>query len=173
MSTLESRIDTLTKEQVKFLRRPLETVVFRFSNGRTTLEVKDKATGAELTLDCKFHYDSYGRGNGVNCKSAFAMIHTPSFTWEWLTVVKLLKAGDSIELDWMADGHSNQYTKSATGNDSKEGIYYEELHIDNLRLHILRKDSKDRLQRELTFQLIYGACPNNSARMIQQFDTGR
>lgn len=84
------------------------------------------------------------------------MIHTPSFTEEWLTVTRLVKSGDILEIRWNADGWANQYAQDATTKEM------EPVHVDHMTLSIWRKD-----KRYLTFVLGPSICPDNTARMIQ------
>jgi len=66
-----------------------------------------------------------------------------------LTILSLLKPGDTIRLHWLVDAHTNDYAR-------QHG-----LHGDALRLEIIRKD------KVLTFHLTTSFCPNNSARMFK------
>jgi hypothetical protein len=154
----------LTKDQVKFLNKRLESVVFRYIGEHATLEAQDSASKALLTIPCKFDFHVYGDAplhGGRKPSKCFAMIHTPDFTEEWRTVAKLLRAGDVLELEFLADAWSNQYLKVATGQ-TEDSHRYEALHVDNMRLRVYRHD-----KRALTFQLAESICPDNSARMIQ------
>lgn len=146
LTTMETTATVLTKEHIKFIRTA-DKVCFRYVNGRCTMEVSNKI-GAELALDCEFNYRGFDGGSDKKLPAkAFAMIHTPSFTQSWLTVVELLKAGDSVRLEWMAN--SNGYVQAAS------------LHMDEMALVIKRG------KQRLTFNLCLSVCPDNSARMFQ------
>lgn len=66
----------------------------------------------------------------------------------WRTVTDLLRKGDELRVEWVAD-NNNQNHKSVN------------FHCDQLFLHVIRGD------RELTFLIAESVGPHNTARMIR------
>ena len=123
-------LTVLTKEHIGFIRTA-STVCFRYSAGESTVEVTSKM-GARLDLSAGFGYRGYG--NGSTIIRAFAMIHTPGFDREWLTVADLLRPGDTIQLDWMGD--TNGYTKCAEFAGDADTPAFKGLYLDQMQLVI-------------------------------------
>jgi hypothetical protein len=81
--------------------------------------------------------------------SCFYMIHTAQFSQSWLTIARLLKVGDRLALQWLADNNTQTLTDAG-------------LHNDQLHLHVHRAGDR------LVFPIATSVCPDNSARMIRR-----
>lgn len=81
--------------------------------------------------------------------TCFESISSAQFSPTWTTVAGLLRTGDVLHLEWVADNHS--YLAENHG-----------LHSDELRLIVKRG------KRRLTFALAFRVGPDNSARMIRR-----
>lgn len=66
----------------------------------------------------------------------------------WRTITELLRKGDALWVEWVADNN----------NQNHQAVNY---HADQLFLHVKRGD------RELTFLIACQVGPHNSARMIR------
>ena len=151
--------EILSRHHIAFIKKA-NTVCFRLVNGYQTIEIHDKL-GAVLTIRADWQYRGYGNSAGVEREpvKAFDMIHTPSFTQEWLTLVSLLRQGDTLEVSWLAD--TNGYVKKAIFAGDSETESYTSLHLDQTKVIIHRGKT------QLTFQIGLSVCPSNSARMFQ------
>lgn len=103
----------------------------------------------EITVDhTAYGYEPGWRG-ATDYLVAFHMIHTAEYRETWRTVVELIRAGDRVRLDWVADNNSTTLVEH-------------ELHADELRLHIARGE------RKMIFHIATSVTPDNSARMIRR-----
>lgn len=77
---------------------------------------------------------------------AFHSVSTARDTWQ--TIVGLLRKGDTLWVEWVADNN----------NQNHEAVNF---HSDELILHVLRGD------RGLAFKVAVSVGPHNTARMIR------
>lgn len=129
-----------------------------------TLEPKGPFDDTEKRYDISISSDvrAYCLARDNSCghdvtKSArcSALCYTSSDRSEWSSIKLLLREGDEIELDWIADG-SNQYFREAHKHTG--------LHIDCLYASIRRRNRV--ICRVI---LDYSITPDNSARMISRY----
>ena len=90
-------------------------------------------------------------GYADNAPAAFHMIHSGQYDPTWLTIAKLLHAGDVLRLVWTADNNTGTITDAG-------------LHADMLRMVVYRADKSVH-----TFNVAYSIIPGNSARMVQRY----
>lgn len=119
---------------------------------------------AELSLDVAMRFRMYGPNSHQTPNKCFAWIGSAQFTESWKTIASLLKPGDVLVCEWVAD--SNGYTRVASFTGNAEIEAFQSLHTDYMRFIIVRNATEKR-KTELTFELCHSICPDNSARMIQ------
>lgn len=120
----------LTKEELKALRTAGD-VVLRYHEGVGTLEAnkrfdpKDgfgprelKATVAVETIFSLFADDGNGVDHDVQCRSAFAMVHSSGYSEEWQTIAHALRAGDMLTLHWIANNNGGVVRDAGLATDS-------------------------------------------------------
>ncbi len=111
----------------------------------------------ERQIETAAHMYSYGDTDGTGGWTletapdavGFAMIHTPSMSKIWHTIVKLMRAGDTLCLIWAGDNN----------NDNHRSVGF---HADRLEIEIRRGETA------LRFQLFVQVGPDNTARMIRR-----
>jgi len=124
---------------------------------RAGLDRSGSDTVVEIRVNGAFgRWDSFGHHTGK--ATGFAMIGSSQFSPTWRTIAGLLREGDEIHLSWLADHHSNGYVH-AVG-----------LHVDVLKLTIVRKSPTTGKKSEMHFEVEIGVSPDNSARMIHGID---
>lgn len=79
----------------------------------------------------------------------FYMIHSAQFSQSWRTVARLLRVGDRLALQWVADNNTETLIDAG-------------LHNDQLHLYVHRAGDR------LVFPIATSVCPDNSARMIRR-----
>jgi hypothetical protein len=160
MSTVQPTV--LTKEHIHFIRKANKSIVFRYIQGRQSIEIENEI-GAELKIDAGFYYRGYGNTEPGTPErephKAFDMIHTPSWDQPWQTVIALLKPGDTLNVRWLAN--TNGYVERATFAGDKDCESFNALHMDQVFVEIVRG------KQVLTFAVGLSVCPQNSARMFQ------
>ena len=75
------------------------------------------------------------------------MVSSAQYSEVWRTLASILRKGDRLTLQWVADNNTDNIRKA-------------NLHSDHLQLSVQRGETR------LTFNLITSVCPENSARMI-------
>lgn len=84
---------------------------------------------------------------GATCS---ALLSAPTVNKTWRTVVGLLRTGDRIVPEWLADNNSENVRRAG-------------MHTDELTLRVQRGDRED-----MYFPLMHRVGPDDSARMIQR-----
>ncbi len=164
-TTNELVIGTLNKMDIKALQQ-CDTVSFhRIRTGSRM----DNLIAATKRLKNNGPFDDRERKHTITCTATirvfknddvfasssqdatcFACIVTAQYCEEWQSIVSILKAGDTVSLEWVG-GDNNCYMNRQT----------EKLYHDRLFLCIKRKDKK------MKFHVCNSICPNNTARMIR------
>jgi hypothetical protein len=145
----------LTKIEVAALRRA-DGVVFRYWEGRHLIRASKKADAAsgfdqarEIAVSGRI--TSYRRP-AAEFMDAFCLIAAARFCPEWRTVASLLRAGDRLELAWIADNNTKILEEA-------------KLHRDELRLHVLRSVKEGRTNR-MVFGIEVQVSLDNADRMM-------
>lgn len=81
--------------------------------------------------------------------AGFAMVSSAQYSEVWRTLASILRKGDRLTLQWVADNNT-------------DNIRSANLHSDHLKLSVQRGETR------LTFNLMTSVCPDNSARMIRR-----
>jgi hypothetical protein len=163
-TTTETTIPTLDRDDLKALRNA-DTVCFRYHDEVATIEClkrdSDEFGAKERRRDITVEgvvYNGYdadgGRARGAEMNYGFAMFHSAKYTENWRTIVGLLRADDTLRLEFRTDDATNGYVKDAG------------LHADELWLRIERGEGPHR--KRLYFLLDASVCPDNSARMCRR-----
>ena len=115
----------LTKEHIKALKQAT-TICLRFADGVHTIEpskkVKDGVYG-EHEVRATIEVDGYVTDYGKNAKDspiikAWAYFGSCKFMPELQSVIGLLRAGDSVSLQWVANNDSETLNNAGFCNDS-------------------------------------------------------
>lgn len=164
-------MDRLTKTDLKALKTADDVYVGHFQGSgylrctkrRATLQPFSEDRRHDIPCSSTFRvYTGDGRYGKVDERvECFAHPHGDA----WDTIVSLLRAGDELTLEWIADAWSNQYLR-ATGTP-------ERLHADTVKLTVKRPDKNGEYRHRRcnasrrVFHLDTIICPDNSARMIR------
>ena len=179
MSTATVTQAGITVADIKALRTA-DTVSARRSGGQSQLEATRRTDKEEdiFTSDrdstriipTRDRVMAYKRCETTSTEgfdpSCFAYSFGGGHNETWTTIAGLLRAGDELELEWIA-GNNSGYLNAAEGvcDDGGGGITipFKGLHHDQLRLRIIRQGKRGYL-----FNLADSICPDNSARMIRE-----
>jgi len=89
--------------------------------------------------------------------SAFHYGFAAKYDKPWQTIAGLLRAGDRLRLEWVADNN----------NDNVRGVGF---HCDELRLIVVRTNKRtDASHDTMTFRIVTQVGPDNSARLIRRY----
>lgn len=163
--TETATVTGLNKVDIQALRQA-DRISFHRHNGESSVVCTKEMRRAgpfeererKHEIPCQDTIRAYNGPDGdyqdARAAQCFEMIHSAQVSETWRTIAGLVRAGDEIELEWIAND-ANGYLKSATS----EG---RQLYHDKLYLHIRRGG-----RRALSFYLDDSICPNNTARMIR------
>ena len=138
----------LTREDVSYLRRA-DSVYCMFRGEEWQAEAPDTLGNVLVALKRADYRDAFSSdvrvpipvaGNGAPGNYSG---HVPG------TLVKLLRAGDTVSLYWYPDAGTNDYVRQAG------------LHVDYLYLDVMRGKTQYRYLADVS------VCPDNSARMCK------
>jgi len=162
-STVETTVElgTLTKTDVAALKQADHVCFDRERNGDSGLRCIKELKKAGPYEDRERTYEiactSVLRG-GEGTVSQAAQCFELEYVWRSGesvigSIISLLRVGDVIQLEWLAD-NSNGYLREALTNGRK-------LYRDELYLRIKRNG------KYLRFHVATSICPDNTARMIR------
>ena len=157
-------IDTaLTKEQLQVLRKADIVCFDRLTSGsyqvRAFRRIKRKVLdGVEVSGEREDVIPTNGTvtryGDNRDIDSCYSSILSAQYDYAWRTIVGLLRAGDRLELKFLAGNHS-------------ENLRRAELSCDELHL-VVRRGEGPRA-KTLYFNVDHRICPDNSSARIVIF----
>lgn len=153
--------NVLTREKINTLKKAKGGVVFFYRRGRSYINciMDSNDRDKDVEMDCDTEINNYGGWSGTHLgeviHGSYSITH-PTWDDEWNTILQILRPGDEIKLNWLAN-NSNQYL-------TKNGIYQ-----DQLKLVIYRGEGKSR--KKLSFHIGQSQCENNTAKMIKHTST--
>jgi len=166
----------LSKEDIRALRAAT-SVHARRIDGASQLEAHlesplddtwtDSSAARRRTIPCRERLTIYRRngteryGDSYPDVTAFAYSIGGSYDLPWRTIVSLLRAGDEIELHWIA-GNSSGYLDAAHGKCADSEVEFHGLCRDELDLTVYRSG-----KQRYSFHVDTCVCPDNSARTIR------
>ena len=146
----------LTKEFLKALKQA-DTIAMRFYNGKHTLEaskrVRDGVYGdhtVNASLEVDGRVTDYGKMSSGKVESAFCYIGTAKYEPAIQTILALLRANDSIQIEWIA-------------NNDSENLKNAGFCQDEVKLIVTRQAAKPKV---LTFHIDSQVAPVDSSARI-------
>jgi hypothetical protein len=111
----------------------------------------------DLETTCRFtDYARHSTNDPPPIRHCFEMIHSPGISETWQTVIALLRAGDHLMIHWIRDNNTTALEEA-------------QIHVDEMRLVIMRQAKGGGFQRKYTFRMATSVCKDNYARMIRSF----
>jgi hypothetical protein len=160
-STTGQQASALTALDLKALKQA-DSVSFHFVNERSTIVAhKDRDRDQPFSQDQRHEievgvgftaYKGFHTSRRDGITSCFAMINASRFNETWTTVRDLLRVGDELVLEWIADNNSEVINKA-------------QLHSDELCLIVKRRVGEK--TKRMVFHVDHSIGPNNTARMIR------
>ena len=152
VEVLEPKV--LDKLDLKALRT-CDTVIFRLENRKCVIEcvkeIKNDPWGSQKAhiINTRYKEQIFNTGgNPHEIRHGFYYLGCAEFHEEWQTISHLLKVGDILAVEWMADNNTDVHRKH-------------ELHADEVKLEVCRNEKR------MLFSIGYQVGYDNSARMIK------
>lgn len=148
---------TLSNVELAALRHA-DSVVFSYRDGghliRATKDA-DSSSGFERSreIPVRGRITAYGPP-AEEFSWAVSWIGSARYSPEWQTIARLLRAGDRLELEWVADNNT-------------QGLESLGLHQDELKLHVVRETRNGRARRTV-FTLDTRVSQDNTSRMMRR-----